>query len=58
MWLVAPSSWKLLEGTSKYKHNTNKQSGLLSNNIENNTIMISLTYKIISNTSGWLRVTK
>ena len=40
------------------QYNTNTLSDLLNNNIENNTIMTCLTYKIIANASGWLRVTK
>ena len=50
-------SWKLPEWTSKY-NTILTQSDLLTNNIEHNTIIISLTCKIIHNTSGWLRVTK
>jgi hypothetical protein len=53
---LAPLSWELSERASKY--NTKEQSDLLNNNIENNSVMKSLTYKIIPNTSGWLRVTK
>ena len=34
---------------------TNKQTDLLNNNVENNNITKHLTYKIISSVSDWLR---
>ena len=45
-------------GLNRAATGTGKLSDLLNNNIQSNTIINSLTYKVIPNASGWLRVTK
>jgi hypothetical protein len=44
------------EKCKQMQHNSRKQHDLLTNKVENNTIMKLLTYKINPTTECWLRV--